>query len=280
MNHLELLHYSLTVGFIILLCAFVYFRRLQWHLPFFTAYSTVLLACTVGVSIFYHFFGFRSEAAFNAYWVAVGLVIVARSIAIMELCRYELRAYHGIWSLTWRILALLAVLFLGHAAFDAWGQAGGIAIYGLTIQRDLAISCIVILLAMLLIRNYYGLTLEPLHMWIATGMLIVSIIDTINTAILRDTFTGHLVFWFFRRYGASWSSLRPQVEGATELWNRIHTLGEIASISIWCFALRKPLPAPSKEPVLLPAEIYNELSPAVNLRLRAFNNRLSGMLKS
>jgi hypothetical protein len=32
--------------------------------------------------------------------------------------------------------------------------------------------------------------------------------------------------------------------------------------------------------VLLPAEVYRELSPAVNLRLRAFNDRLMGLLKS
>jgi hypothetical protein len=280
MNHIEILHYSLTLGFITLLCLLVYFRRLQRRLPFFVAYSTILLVCTVGVAVFYHHFGFRSVAAFNAYWIAVGVVVIARTIAIAELCRYELRAYHGIWALTWRILALLAVFFLVHAAADAWGQTGGIAIYGLTIERDMAVSSIAILLALLLIRRYYGLTLQPLHMWIATGMLIVSIIETINTAVLRDTFTGHLIFWFFGRYGTNWPGLRPQVESATELWNRIHTFGEIISICIWCFALRKPLPAPAKDPVLLPAEIYNEVSPAVNLRLRAFNNRLLGMLKS
>ena len=280
MNQTELLHYSITVGFITLLCLLVYFRRVHRRLPVFTAYSTTLLACTLGVAVFYHHFGFRSAAAFNAYWVALGLVVVARSIAIGELCRYELRAYHGIWALTWRILALLAIFFLVDATVDAWGQTGGIAIYGLTIERDLAISSIAILLALLLIRHYYGLRLEPLHMWIATGMLIVSITETINSAILRDTFTGHLIFWFFGRYGAYWAGLKPEVEGATELWNRINTFGEIASITIWCFALRKPLPAPAKEPVLLPAEVYNEVSPAVNLRLRALNNRLLGMLKS
>jgi hypothetical protein len=128
MNQLELLHYSLTVGFITLLCLLVYFRHVQRHLPFFAAYSTVLLVCIVGIAVFYHYFGFRSVAAFNAYWLAVGLVVIARSVAIAELCRYELRAYHGIWSLAWRILALMAVLFLGHAAIDAWGQSGGIAI--------------------------------------------------------------------------------------------------------------------------------------------------------
>jgi len=211
--------------------------------------------------------------------MTVGAVIIARSFAIGELCRYELRAYRGIWALTWRILALLAVFFLGHAAVDARGQVGGIAMYGLTIERDVAISSIIILLALLLIRNYYGLTLEPLHMWIAIGMSILAIIDVMNNSILRNTFTVHLL-WFFGRYASSWSQLRSQVESANGLWNMIRTSGLIISIGIWCYALRKPLPAPAKVPVLLPAEVYRELSPTVNLRLRAFNDRLLEMLKS
>jgi hypothetical protein len=154
MTHRELLLYWSTVGFEILLCALVYFRDLQRRLPFFTTYSAFLLTCTIGFALFYHHFGFRSVASYIAYWVTTVLVIIARSFAIGELCRYELRAYQGIWALTWRALALLAVFFLGHAAVDAWGQVGEIGIYGLTIERDIAISSVVILLALLLIRNY------------------------------------------------------------------------------------------------------------------------------
>ncbi len=279
MTHRELLLYWLTVGFEIPLCALVYLRNLQRHLPFFTAHSALLLTCTLGNQLVYHHFGFRSLTSYYTAWMTVGAVLIARSFAIAELCRYELRAYQGIWALTWRILALLAVFFLGHAAVDAWGQVGGISIYGLTIERDIAISSIVMLLALLLIRNYYALTLEPLHMWIATGICLVSIIDIMNNTILRNIFIGHL-FWFFGRYASSWSGLRPQIESANGLWNTIRTSGLIVSISIWCYALRKPLPAPAKQPVLLPAEVYRELSPAVNLRLRAFNDRLLEMLKS
>jgi hypothetical protein len=204
----------------------------------------------------------------------------SRSFAIGELCRYELQAYQGIWALTWRVLAILVVFFLGHAAVDAWGQDGGIAIYGLTIERDIATSSIVVLLALLLIRAYYGLSLEPLHIWIAAGMLLISIIDMFSTSILRNTFTGNLMYWFFGRYANSWSGLKAQIESATGLWNTIRISGDIISISMWCYPLRKPLSAPSTKPVLLPAEVYRDLSPAVNLRLRAFNDRLQGMLKS
>jgi hypothetical protein len=227
----------------------------------------------------YRHFGFRSAASYDAAWIAAGMIGVARFLAIGELCRFELRAYRGIWALTWRILALLAVFLLGRAAIDAWGQAGGTPIYGLSIERDVAITSIVILLVLIIIRKYYGLVLEPMLMWIAVGMALISIIDIMNNALLYKIFTGHLMYWFFTRYTSSWSGLKTQVESANDLWNSIRTLGFIGSVSIWCYALRKPLPAPAKEPVLLPVEVYRELSPAVNLRLRAFNDRLLELLK-
>jgi hypothetical protein len=280
MTHREIVLYILTAGFEILLCALVYLRNLQQRLPFFTTHSTLLLLITLGIALVYHRFGFRSAASYNAYWIAGGLIIIARGFAIAELCRYEFRAYQGVWALTWRILALLAAIFLGHAAVDAWGQLDRIAIYALTIERDVEISSIVILLVMLLISRYYHLSLEPLHKWIAMGMCLVCMVDIVNNTALRDAFTGHLSLWFHYDYAFSWPEMRSRVEKANDLWNMIRTSGFIVSMSIWCYALRKPLPAPAKEPVLLPAEVYRELSPAVNLRLRAFNDRLQEMLKS
>jgi len=71
-----------------------------------------------------------------------------------------------------------------------------------------------------------------------------------------------------------------KIERVSEMWNLIRFSSFMVSMGIWCFALRKPLPAPAKEPVLLPAEVYRELSPALNLRLRAFNDRLQELLKT
>ena len=280
MSHREIILYLLTVGFEILLCVLVYVRNLQRRLPFFTIHSTLLLMSTISVALVYHRFGFRSAESYYAYWVTAGLIIIARGFATAELCRYEFRAYRGVWALAWRILALLAVVFLGHGAVDAWGQLDRLAIYGLTIERDVEISSVVILLAMLLIGRYYRLTLEPLHKWISVGICLVCFTDIVNNTVLRNAFNGHLSSWFHLASAFSWPEIRSQVERANDLWNMIRTSGLIVSMSIWCYALRKPLPAPAKEPVLLPAEVYREFSPAVNLRLRAFNDRLIEMLKS
>lgn len=60
----------------------------------------------------------------------------------------------------------------------------------------------------------------------------------------------------------------------------IRALSLMISTFIWCYALRKPLAAPARTPVMLPADVYREFSPALNMRLRAFNDRLLEMLKS
>jgi len=280
MTHRETLFYSLTVGFEILLCTLVYLRNLERRLPFFATHSTLLLIGTVGLALVYHHFGFQSTASFNAYWLTAGLIMVSRGFAVGELCRCELRAYRGIWALAWRVLTVLAVFFLGHAAVDAWGQTDRISIYGLTIERDFGISSIAILLAMLLIRNHYGLALGPLEKWVAVGMSFVCVFDVLNNTVLRDAFTEYLSFWFFTKYAPFWSEMKSDLVRANDWWNAIRTSAFVVSMSIWCYALRKPLPAPAQDPVLLPAEVYRELSPAVNLRLRAFNDRLMGLLKS
>jgi hypothetical protein len=279
MTHREILLYGLTLGFEILLCALVFLRKLQRRLPFFTAHVVLLLAGTLGLQVVYLNFGFQSSQSYRAYWITTAFIVVTRGLAVVELCRYELRAYQGIWAFAWRGLAFLGIFFLGHAAVDAWGQLDRFAIYGLTFERDVEIASIVILLAMLLIHNYYGLTLKPLHRWIAVGLCLVSLMDVLNSSILRDVLSGPLSSWFHTAFTSSWSEIRPQIRRAYDLWNIVQTLGVIASISIWCFALRKPLPALAPAPELLPAEVYGTLSPAVNMRLRAFNDRLLEMLK-
>jgi hypothetical protein len=270
MSHRELLLYWSTAGLEIILCIFVYVRKVQRYLPFFTAYATLLATDTLGIQIVYHHFGFRSSASYTAYWIISGVNAAACGFAIAELCRYELRAYRGIWGLAWRGLTLLAVLFLGNAVVDAWGQPNRIAIYGLTIERDFGIASVVILLVMLIIRSYYGLALAPMQKAIAMGMCLFCIVDVTSNTMMRD---------FFARYNFFWSKSIRQIYRAYDLWNVIHTSAFIVSMSIWCFALRKPLPAPARDPVLLPPEVYGELSPAVNLRLRAFNDRLLELLR-
>jgi hypothetical protein len=280
MNHFELILSGVALGSQAIFCSLVYLRKVQSRLPFFVAYATILIVGDLSAQLVYYRFGFRSSAAYYAFWVVTGGIGLAQGFAIAELCRYTLRAYHGIWALAWRILVVMAAAFFLDAALDAWGQPQRVEIYGLTLERDIALGTIVILLAMLLFHKYYHLRLEPLHKWIALGMIVISAVNVFNNTLLQNTFTHWLSFWFFTKYSSLWSGISSQVAQAKDLWNAIRTSGLIGSIAIWCFALRKPLPVPASAPVLLPKEVYAEFSPAVNLRLRAFNDRLLELLKT
>lgn len=270
MPHRDLILWCLTLGFELFLCVLVYSRGLHGRLPFFTFYVTLLALSTLGLQTIYLRFGFRSTTYYYADWITIGLNTLGRSLAIAELCHYGLRAYRGVWTLAWRILSVLALLSLGHAAIDAWGQPNWFATYVLTVDRDAEFASVLVLIALLLIRRYYGLGLESLQKWIAVGICLFCVINAVNETMLRNLLSISFLHL---------SRMQPEIEQLNELCNTINFSAFIVSMAIWCFALRKPLAAPAPGPQLLPVEIYAELSPAVNLRLRAFNDRLLELLK-
>jgi hypothetical protein len=279
MNRLELLLAFLTLLSLTTLCGFILARNVLRLLPLFAIYSFVLLFSTGSVWLAYEHFGFHSLASYYIYWGTVLLNAVARSLAIAELCRYGLRAYRGIWSLVWRVLTILSILLIARTIYDAWGQPNRVAIYGTTIDRDLALASIVILLALLLFRNYYGIALERLQRGIALGICLICVVDVIGNTVLRNIFTGYFLSFFMASQVAVWSAMSAQVERINDLWSTIHLAAFMSTIGIWCFALRKPLPARQESPVMLPSEVYRDLSPAINMRLASFNTRMVELLK-
>jgi hypothetical protein len=279
MNPLENLLLWLTLAALTILCGFVFASKVQKVLPFFAAYSSMLLASAVSVWLVYRMKGFNSLAAYYCYWISLLLNAGMRSLAIAELCRYKLRAYRGIWELVWRVLAGLSMLFLLHAAFDAWGQPNHLAIYSLTLDRDLDIASVAILATLLLIHNYYGLSLEPLQRSIAAGICLICAVDVIGDTTVRNLFTGYLLPYFATDQNSIASAVSHFYGRINDLWGTIHLFWFMTAIGIWCYALRKQVPARAEAPELLPAEVYRELSPAINMRLATFNDRLTELLK-
>jgi hypothetical protein len=279
MSYLEIVLSWSTFGFLTVLCGLVFTRRAYRILPFFAAYSCTLLANSVGVSLIYRMFGFNSLPAYYCYWILLLLNAAMRSLAIAELCRYKLRVYPGIWGLGWRLLAGLSALFLLHATLDTWGQPNRLAIYSLTLDRDLAIASVAILAALLLIHNYYGLSLEPLQRTIAAGICLICAVDVIGDTMVRGLFTGYLFPFFTTNQSSIGSAVIRFYGRINDLWSTIHLFSFMAAMGIWCYALRKPVPARAEDPELLPAEVYRELSPAINMRLATFNDRLVELLK-
>jgi hypothetical protein len=279
MNPLETVLLCLPVAFVTVLCGLVFARKTQRVLPFFAAYSSVLLVSAVSVWLVYRMFGFHSLAAYYCYWLSLPLNAGMRSLAIAELCRYKLLAFRGIWGLVWRALAGFSLLFLLHAAFDAWSQPNHLAMYSLTLDRDLDFASVAILATLLLIHNYYRLSLEPLQRMIAAGIFLVCSVDVIGDTIVGNLFTGYLFPFFAANQSSIGSAVIHFYSRINDLWSSIHLIFFMSAMGIWCYALRRPVPARAQAPELLPAEVYRELSPAINMRLATFNDRLVELLK-
>ncbi|HXC32602.1 MAG TPA: hypothetical protein VNZ56_09030 [Verrucomicrobiae bacterium] len=278
MNHLEAF---LDVGilmFQIMLCGFLYTRKVQRVLPLFTAYGTTMLVTTVLVLTVYEAAGSRSRFAYFTYWIFILLIAAVRSLAVAELCRYKLRSYPGIWGLGWRVLAGLSILFVVHAAIDTWGQPNALAIYSLTLDVDLDMASVAILVALLLFHNYYRLSLEPLQRTIAAGICFICAVDIVSDTIVRNYYAGPLFSFFTEQRTSHWYSQLASLDRINHIWDVVHLSCFMATLGIWCYGLRKPVVAPGRAE-LLPAEVYRELSPAINLRLSTFNDKLVELLK-
>ena len=266
MTHYEIFLDAYIKGFDILLCILVYTRHVQRRLPFFTIYATTILITSFATTFVYIHYGFRTAISYEAVSITTAATLLARSFAIAELCRDTLGAYRGIWALAWRLLGLMAVGFLVHAAIDAQGQPHWLVSYRLTIERDIEISSAAVIIAMLIVGSYYRLPVQSLTKWLVGGMCLYSVIQFVNTTVFRD---------FAVRIATM-----AQVNQMNDLWNTVYIGASSVCIGMWCFALRKPLAEPAREPVLLPAEFYQQLSPEINLQLRSFNDRLLELLKS
>ena len=271
MTRYEIFLFSVVAVLETLLCVLVYYRKLHRRLPLFAVYATTMLVCSAVLAVVFSHFGFRSDPSFYASWYALAVTSVARTGAVAELCRETLKVYEGIWALIWRLLSATTAVFFLHAAIDARGLPNWFTASGMTVERDVEIASAVVLVGILLVSKYYGLPVDPLQKMLGLGILLFCIVEFVNNSIVSDLLT---------RYGTAWTITRPLAQRAMDVWNAVQALAADTSIGIWCFALRKPLAARSESPTLLPAEMYEELSPAINLRLRAFNSRLMELLKS
>jgi hypothetical protein len=279
MNHLEAVLSSFTVCCEIVLCVCILARKAYRVLPLFSVYAVQVLISTVFVWFIYDRFGFTSSTAARAFWYSAYVSVTLRSLVVVELCRYGLREYRGIWGLAWRALVTLAFIFIIHAAVDARGQPDGFAIFGATLLSDLAFASLAILAALLAIRSYYGLTLDSLQRLIATGMAFTCAADAVGFTMFRRVLVVELYAWFVSSEKALWPQLAPQVRHVDDIWSSFHLISFMIAMGIWCYALRGPVTQPSRGGVLLPPGVYGKISSAINVRLASFNERLVELLK-
>src|SRR5574337_1341084 len=231
-------------------------RGVSRRWPFFFAYVCVVLVSDTLRFWVYHHWGFGSWTAWYAGWITQACIMLARATVVVELCWGALKAYRGIWALTWRLLLGVALLLLANAAVDTRRNAQWILSFVLTAERGLELAAAGVLACLLFACAYYRIRMERACWLIALGLCFYSSVQVMNNSFMR-VWLGHYVL----------------------LWNAVRIISYQVTLVLWLAALRRPLRAEAPSPALLPQEVYDELSPHVNYRLRDLNQRLMQMLK-
>ncbi len=236
---------------------FAFRRRLYSRFPLFTSYLALMVIRTLAGWGLYLALGYDSRPTFYFFWVTQGILVAARAAVIVELAWGALRAYQGIWGMGRTMLCLLTLFLLLHAGIDARNNVSLLAGFVVTLERGLELAVVGILVFLLGFCRYYGVRLEPVQKMIALGLGFYSAIQVLNNTVWRQ--------WLALHFPA---------------WAGVRVVAFQVALVIWLLALRKPLPAAAPAPALLPQSVYDELSPQVNYRLRALNDRLLEILKS
>jgi len=253
----DLLLWALSTLLQLGLCVLIFWRRLYRRLLIFTGYVVLSLLSGIVAWWVYLHWGYQSWTAWYFAWVVQGVTLFARGLAVGELCWKILRAYTGVWGLAWRALVFLSVMLTVRAMVYAQGDAHWVVPFVLTAEQGLEMMIAAVLLALLAICAYYRIGVEPSYRWIVVGLCFNSIIQALNNSFLRNWLSTHILFW-----------------------NGIRLSSFEIAIVVWCLALWKPLPAERPAPVLLSQQVYDELTPQVNYRLRLLNQRLLEILRS
>lgn len=221
--------------------------------PTFFFYLLTTLADDVVTFVAYQRWGFTSLTAWRIFWASQAVVICARALAVAELCRYILAQYKGVWALAWRILLTSAGLVLLYSLVSSkqqWVSALPSAERGL----DLAIASVIV--GIFLFVRYYAVSVDPVVRTLAIGFFLFSCFGVLNNTILER--------WLY---------------DYVRLWNILGMLAFLAALLLWTRALRLPQTVGVRKEVLLPNAVYSNMSPAINLRLRLFNEQLSRFWK-
>src|SRR5277367_3736704 len=142
-----------TLTFVLFVLVFA--RGLHRRLPLFASYVALLAAETVAVHWTYHHWGYASLAARYVYWSFLGVVLIARGLAVAELCRRSLGPFPAVWEITRRWLALSALALFTYALIGSLRNNSPATAFLLTAERSLDFGIVFILFVLLCLGRRY-----------------------------------------------------------------------------------------------------------------------------
>ena len=255
--NLRNLAWALTTITELILLVYLVRRKLFRSHPVFSAYilgailQSVLMAATYGI------WGYQSYRAWLIFWLSQLVMETARFAAVVEVARRVLFPFSGIWALGRRVLLVATGGVLVYAALlsrEYWYKLP------LNVDRGVGLAVAAVIVTLLLFARYYGLPMDHLDRSLCIGFCLYSCFCVINDSLYDKWLLGYL-----------------------NLWSFLGVLTYLASLLIWTGAARAysaTAPAPARDPVIMPKELYGKLSSELNVRLRLLNEHLNQLLNS
>src|SRR5437867_3301359 len=111
--------WALNVSAEIGVCYLIVRRGAYKFLSLFFFYLVSDLAQSTVMFLAYKQSGFSSWTSYIVAWSAQGIVVMARGMAVAEVCKNSLSGYQGIWAFGWRIIAGVGIIVALYAGFSA-----------------------------------------------------------------------------------------------------------------------------------------------------------------
>jgi hypothetical protein len=231
-----------------------------WHfrrLPFFTAYICLNVAQSLLLFSIYRHYGNGSHVAAVVGWWSEAVTLLARLFASVEILHLVLISYRGIWGLAWRLLVATS---MGVLVFVGLPSRGRPDLVLMRADRGYHLMFAVALISCLVLIRYYSIHVESVYKIVLVGFCFYScVMILLNTVLYDFLYQQHLLNEF--------------------IWQILVVTPYLIVVLVWGVALARPLPETRKQRVVLPAYVYQRISPEINRRLQIINRQLMDFWK-
>ena len=224
-------------------------RKLGRTYPSFFAYLVSVIFQSMAVAALYRTPNLGKLTIWLIAWGTQGVVVLMRSLAVVELNRRVLCRYIGIWALARRLLVGVAAAVIAYDLALSKGEWQWLILNGI---RGLELAMAAVIVTMLLFARFYRVPVNQFQRALAVGLCLYSTFYVINYSVLERILQQYAV-----------------------LWNFLGMFAFIASLLVWTDAASRC--EESQEvavPPAIPAELYGKLSSEVNSRLMLLNRQL------
>jgi hypothetical protein len=224
-------------------------RKLGRIYPLFFSYLVSVISQSIAVAVLYRTPNLDKVTVWKIAWGTQGLVVLMRSLVLVELNRRVLRRYIGIWALARKLFLGVAAAVIAYDLVLSKGQWQWLIMNGI---RGLELAMAAVIVTMLLFARFYRVPVNALERALAVGLCLYSTFYVINYSLLERIIQQYAV-----------------------LWNFLGLFAFMASLLVWITATNRYAPAEEVAvPLAIPAELYGKLSSEVNSRLLLLNRQL------